>query len=149
GVLKVLSKMGISCVDSYRGAQIFDAVGIGQDVIDLCFEGTPSPIGGFGFEEIAADVLARHAAAYGSEAPKLANPGYVKFHKGGEYHATNPFAVRALHETVDPGLERLKSTAAGDDGEDESVVEPVVGVGDGGADAPLASPFRTLLRIDA
>src|SRR5205814_3429668 len=87
------------------------------EVIDLCFEGTPSPIGGLGFEEIATDVLARHAAAYGSEAPKLANPGYVKFHKGGEYHATNPVAVRALHELVDPGLQRLKSTAAADGGE--------------------------------
>src|SRR5439155_385170 len=65
GVLKVLSKMGISCVDSYRGAQIFDAIGIGQEVVDVCFEGTPSPIGGLGFEEIAADVLARHAAAHG------------------------------------------------------------------------------------
>src|SRR5438874_7199756 len=90
GVLKVLSKMGISCVDSYRGAQIFDALGIAQEVIDACFEGTPSPIGGLGFGEIAEDVLARHREAYGTEAPKLANPGYVKFHKGGEYHATNP-----------------------------------------------------------
>src|SRR5207248_2847478 len=115
GVLKVLSKMGISCVDSYRGAQIFDAIGIAQEVVDVCFEGTPSPIGGLGFEEIAEDVLARHREAFGAEQPKLANPGYVKFHKGGEYHATNPFAVRALHETVDPGLTRLKSTAAADD----------------------------------
>src|SRR5206468_1247674 len=59
GVLKVLSKMGISYVDSYRGAQIFDAVGIAPEVVDLCFEATPSPIGGLGFEDIAADVLAR------------------------------------------------------------------------------------------
>ena len=124
GVLKVLSKMGISCVDSYRGAQIFDAIGIAQDVIDLCFEGTPSPIGGLSFEDIAADVLARHAEAYGAPTPKLANPGLVKFHKGGEYHATNPTAVRALHETVDPGLGRLKSTAAAD-GSDAEEAEAV------------------------
>ncbi len=119
GVLKVLSKMGISCVDSYRGAQIFDAIGIAQEVIDVSFEDTPSPIGGLGFDDIAADVLARHGDAYDAAEPqpKLANPGYVKFHKGGEYHATNPFAVRALHELVDPGLQHLKSTAAADEGE--------------------------------
>src|SRR5437763_1474362 len=123
GVLKVLSKMGISCVDSYRGAQIFDAVGIAREVVDLCFEATPSPIGGLGFEDIAADVLARHADAYGAvEQPKLANPGYVKFHKGGEYHATNPVAVRSLHEFVDPGLQYLKSTAAAE-GDDTDAVE--------------------------
>jgi glutamate synthase domain-containing protein 2/glutamate synthase domain-containing protein 1/glutamate synthase domain-containing protein 3 len=113
GVLKVLSKMGISSIDSYRGAQIFDAVGIAQEVIELCFEGTPSPLGGLGFEEIARDVLARHHDAYGHDGAELANPGFVKFHRGGEYHAANPIAVRALHVTVDPGLRRLKSTAAG------------------------------------
>jgi len=113
GVLKVLSKMGISCIDSYRGAQIFDAIGIAQEVVELCFEGTPSPLGGLGFEDIAGDVLARHAEAYGHDGAELANPGFIKFHKGGEYHAANPTAVRALHITVDPGLRRLKSTAAG------------------------------------
>jgi glutamate synthase (ferredoxin) len=122
GVLKVLSKMGISTIDSYRGAQIFDAVGISPDVIDLCFEGTPSPLGGIGFEDVAADVLERHAEAYGVQTPKLANPGFVKFHRGGEYHATNPNVVRALHGTVDPGGEVLKSTAAGDDEEAEEGV---------------------------
>jgi glutamate synthase domain-containing protein 2/glutamate synthase domain-containing protein 1/glutamate synthase domain-containing protein 3 len=115
GVMKILSKMGISCVDSYRGAQIFDAVGIAQDVLDLCFEGTPSPLGGLGLDDIAADVLARHAEAYASPAPPLANPGVHKFHKGGEYHANNPNVVRSLHRTVDPDLDRLRSTAAADD----------------------------------
>ena len=117
GVLKVLSKMGISCVDSYRGAAIFDAIGLSQDVIDLCFEGTPSPLGGIGFEEIARDVLSRHVEAFGETAPKLANPGLIKFHKAGEYHATNPNVVRALHQTVDPSGEVLKSTQAGDEDE--------------------------------
>jgi len=121
GVLKILSKMGISCVDSYRGAQIFDAVGLSQEVIDLCFEGTPSPVGGVGFEEIAADVLARHAEAFGGEAAKLANPGFIKFHRDGEYHQTNPNVVRHLHETVDPGLAHLKSTKAGDEEGEEEV----------------------------
>jgi glutamate synthase (ferredoxin) len=118
GVLKILSKMGISTVDSYRGAQIFDALGIGSDVVELCFAGTPSPLGGLGFEDIAADVLARHAGAYSAENAQLANPGFVKFHRGGEYHATNPNLVRALHDTLDPSGEVLKSTQAGDDDED-------------------------------
>jgi len=117
GVLKVLSKMGISCVDSYRGAQIFDAIGLSDDVIDLCFEGTPSPLAGIGFEELARDLLSRHTDAFGNDAPKLANPGLIKFRKGGEYHATNPNVVRALHQTVDPAGEVLKSTQAGDDDE--------------------------------
>jgi len=124
GVLKVLSKMGIACIDSYRGAQIFDAVGIAGEVVDLCFEGTPSPLGGLGFDEIAADTLTRHDDAYRSQ-PALANPGFIKFHKRGEYHASNPTAVRALHRTVDPGLIRLRSTAAG----------RVDGDGDGGAES--------------
>ncbi len=115
GVLKVMAKLGISCVDSYRGAQTFDAVGISQDVMELCFPGSVSPLGGLTFEDIASDVLERHAALFPSETPPaLVSPGYVKFHKGGEYHETNPDVVRSLHRTVDPDLASLKSTAAGD-----------------------------------
>ncbi len=102
GVLKVLSKMGISMTDSYRGAQIFDAIGLGREVIDLCFTGTPSPLSGIGFEEIAEDVLRRHFAAY-NVAPKMDNPGFYKHHAKGEYHATNPKVVEALHEAVTTG----------------------------------------------
>ncbi|MGI8425877.1 MAG: glutamate synthase large subunit [Actinomycetota bacterium] len=99
GVLKIMSKMGISPTESYRGAQIFDAIGIGAAVIDKYFTGTPSPMEGIGLEEIAEDVLIRHAAAYG-EKPRLDNPGFLKFHSKGEYHATNPQVVDALHEAV-------------------------------------------------
>src|SRR4051794_31884292 len=62
GLLKILSKMGISTLSSYCGAQTFDALGLGHEVISACFDGTASPIGGIGFEEIAEDVLARHEA---------------------------------------------------------------------------------------
>jgi glutamate synthase domain-containing protein 2/glutamate synthase domain-containing protein 1 len=106
GVLKIMSKMGISTLDSYRSAQIFEAVGLGPDVIDLALVGTPSKIGGVSLEVIAADVLSRHAEAYGSaegEEPKLDSPGFFKFRKGGEYHSTNPDVVSALHHAV--GLE--------------------------------------------
>jgi glutamate synthase (ferredoxin) len=125
GVLKVLSKLGISCVDSYRGAQTFDAIGIAEDVMETCFSGAESPLGGLTFEDIAADVLERHAEAFDSPAAPLVSPGYVKFHKGGEYHETNPDVVRAMHRTVDPDLTSLKSTAAGDgdEGMDEAPPE--------------------------
>jgi glutamate synthase (NADPH/NADH) large chain/glutamate synthase (ferredoxin) len=61
GLLKIMSKMGISVLGSYHGAQIFEAVGIGPVVIGKCFEGTPSQVGGIGFVEIARESLARHA----------------------------------------------------------------------------------------
>jgi glutamate synthase (ferredoxin) len=104
-VLKILSKMGISTTDSYRGAQIFDIVGLGPQVVDTCFTGTYSPVGGIGFTEIAEDVLVRHIAAWNvsAKAVNLANPGYIKHHKHGEYHATNPDVVDAMHKAVETG----------------------------------------------
>ncbi|HLF70032.1 MAG TPA: glutamate synthase central domain-containing protein, partial [Actinomycetota bacterium] len=102
GVLKILSKMGISTTDSYRGAQIFDAVGLAQGLIDLCFTGTHSPFGGIGVDEIAQDVLRRHFAAYSVQS-KMENPGYLKHHSKGEYHETNPGVVDALHSAVRSG----------------------------------------------
>ena len=97
GILKVMSKMGISDVASYRGAQIFDAIGLAQDVVDLAFTGTPSQLGGIGFPELEAEALGRLEAA-GEARPKLENPGYVKFRKGGEPHAITPDVVDAIHE---------------------------------------------------
>ena len=89
GVLKVMSKMGIADVASYRGAQIFEAVGLARDVIELCLTGTPSAIGGIGFAELEREALARDGTS-------LENPGYVKFRKGGEPHATSPPVVESL-----------------------------------------------------
>ena len=66
GVLKVMSKMGISTVASYRGAQVFQAVGLSQELVEEFFTGTPSPLGGIGLDVIAAEVLARHLTAYPS-----------------------------------------------------------------------------------
>ena len=99
GVLKVMSKMGISDVASYCGAQLFDVVGLAPEVVDRCFEGTSSAIGGLGFAELERDVLDRHARAWEAGA-RLENPGFVKFRKGGERHATDPEVVEALHETA-------------------------------------------------
>ncbi|HVL99101.1 MAG TPA: glutamate synthase-related protein [Egibacteraceae bacterium] len=102
GVLKIMSKMGISTLDSYRSAQIFEAIGLSADVVDTCLVGTPSKIGGIGLAELGQDVLERHAQAF-SPAAKLDSPGFYKFKRGGDYHMTNPEVVDALHRTV--GLE--------------------------------------------
>ncbi len=101
GVLKVMSKMGISCLDSYRGAQIFDGVGLSAEVIQRCFTGTSSPIGGLGFAELAEDALARHASAFASKVV-LDNPGFVKWRRGGEYHGNNPDVIQLLRGVAQP-----------------------------------------------
>ncbi|HVL80586.1 MAG TPA: glutamate synthase large subunit [Actinomycetota bacterium] len=106
GVLKIMSKMGISTLDSYRGAQIFEAIGLGSEVIETCFDGTFSTIWGIGFRELGEDVLRRHEAAYGTPKPSLPRPGFVKFRPKGEYHQTNPDVVNALHDTVGAGTNR-------------------------------------------
>ena len=95
GVLKIMSKMGISTVEGYRGAQIFEAIGLGAEVIDTCFPGMESVVGGLGFAALGADVLARHEEAFSD--PELGEPGLFRHRKrGGEYHANNPEVVEAL-----------------------------------------------------
>jgi glutamate synthase domain-containing protein 2/glutamate synthase domain-containing protein 1/glutamate synthase domain-containing protein 3 len=96
GVLKILSKMGISTIDSYRGAQIFEVLGLGDEVVDVCFKGTPSAVGGLGWEHVGDDVLRRHRNAY-PEA-QLESPGWVRVRKGGEYHAHSKEVVQALND---------------------------------------------------
>jgi glutamate synthase (ferredoxin) len=99
GVLKIMSKMGISTLDSYRSAQIFEALGLGDDVITRCLRGTPSRIGGIGLCELGEDVLKRHALA-SADGATLASPGFYKFKRGGEYHANNPPVIDVLHQAL-------------------------------------------------
>ncbi|HXF96078.1 MAG TPA: glutamate synthase-related protein, partial [Gemmatimonadales bacterium] len=108
GLKKVMSKMGIATLSSYAGAQIFEALGLGGAVIDRCFPGTPSAIGGIGFAEIARDVLARHRAAFpGGTVPGagtgLPDFGRFRFRKDGEDHGWAPPLVRALQDAVNRG----------------------------------------------
>src|SRR5207247_6871673 len=102
GLLKVLSKMGISTLSSYCGAQIFEALGLGAEVLDRCFTGTVSTVGGIGFAEIAEDVLARQRAAYPeTEAPGvLPDHGRVRYRRDGEDHGWSPQLVRAMQAAV-------------------------------------------------
>ena len=91
GLLKILSKMGISTLQSYAGAQIFEALGLGKEVVEWCFTGTASIIGGIGFREIAEDVLTRHQSA-----GALPDHGRVRYRRDGEDHGWSPPLVRAL-----------------------------------------------------
>jgi glutamate synthase (ferredoxin) len=101
GLLKILSKMGICTLRSYAGAQLFEALGLGAEVVDRCLTGTVSTIGGIGFTEIAEDVLARHAAAYAAGSPEgLPDQGRVRYRKDGEDHGWAPPLVRALQDAV-------------------------------------------------
>lgn len=103
GLLKIMSKMGISTVSAYQGAQIFEAIGLAPEVTERCFAGTPSRLGGVGLREIAADVLARHRRAFGTDDAKLEDGSWYRFRRDGEYHAFNPAVVRALHKSVESG----------------------------------------------
>ncbi|WP_053219516.1 glutamate synthase large subunit [Virgibacillus senegalensis] len=97
GVVKVMSKMGISTIQSYRGAQIFEAVGIGKDVIDKYFTGTASQIDGIGIETIGAETKKRHNDAYGETIDETLDSGSdFQWRKGGEHHAFNPKTIHTL-----------------------------------------------------
>jgi glutamate synthase domain-containing protein 2/glutamate synthase domain-containing protein 1/glutamate synthase domain-containing protein 3 len=102
GVLKVMSKMGISDLDSYRGAKLFDALGLAHDVVDAFFPSTAAHPGSVGLEELEQDARARAEAARG-ESPELLNPGFVKHRKGGDAHASNPEVVKAVQAAVGEG----------------------------------------------
>ncbi len=97
GVLKIMSKMGISTVDSYRGAQIFEVVGLAPEVVDVCFAGSPNVVGGVGWVELGEDVLSRHRAAWTDRAD-LESPGYIRVRKGGEPHSKDKDTVQALND---------------------------------------------------
>ncbi|MDF1740461.1 MAG: glutamate synthase large subunit [Verrucomicrobiales bacterium] len=106
GVLKIMSKMGISVLNSYQGAQIFEAVGISEKVIAQCFPGTPSQIAGVGFYEIAAESIARHSAAFSQAVPNdqgeldLGDPGHFRFRRDGETHAVSGGVIKNFHTFV-------------------------------------------------
>jgi glutamate synthase (NADPH/NADH) large chain len=108
GLLKTMSKMGISALASYQGAQIFEAIGIDQSVIDRYFTGLSSRIRGVGLKEIADEAMARHARAYAPRPEnKLDVGGHFHYRVGGEAHLWNPTSVASLQRAV-----RLKDAAS-------------------------------------
>ncbi len=96
GILKVLSKMGTSTLRSYRAAQVFEAVGLGQHLIDEYFTNTPSRIGGIGIEELAEESLRAHRYAYEEAPGLLRSEGVYHWRKNGERHAWNPETIHLL-----------------------------------------------------
>jgi len=103
GVIKVMSKMGISAIQSYRGAQVFEALGLRQDVIDHYFTWTPSRVGGIGLDVIAQEVLMRHRAAYSDRAVNshtLPGGGLYQWRATGEAHLFTPESIHQLQKAV-------------------------------------------------
>lgn len=96
GLLKIMSKMGISTIRSYRGAQIFEAIGLGKQLSDTYFGGMPSPIDGIGLEEIARDYKIMHDYGFENKDGRLDFTGEYCFRKGGNKHAWNPDTIRTL-----------------------------------------------------
>jgi glutamate synthase domain-containing protein 2/glutamate synthase domain-containing protein 1/glutamate synthase domain-containing protein 3 len=103
GLLKIMSKMGISALAGYTGGQQFEVLGLAPEVVARCFTGTPARLGGLGFEALATRVLDRHATAWADPAAKLPDPGMVRFRKDGEYHAFSPSTARILQDAATTG----------------------------------------------
>ena len=101
GLLKIMSKMGICTLSGYRGAQIFEIVGLNSRVSSYYFTGTPSRIEGLGLGEIAAEVANRHAEAFAERKNgRLPDYGLYRFRRNGEYHAYSPATVQALQQAA-------------------------------------------------
>ncbi|HKQ80648.1 MAG TPA: glutamate synthase large subunit [Steroidobacteraceae bacterium] len=106
GVIKVMAKMGISAIQSYRGAQVFEAVGLRQDVIDEYFSWTPSRVSGIGMDVIAQEILVRHRAAFPErrvDGHALPVGGQYQWRADGEYHLFNPESIHRLQKSVRTG----------------------------------------------
>src|SRR5271166_3831831 len=116
GVIKVMSKMGISAIQSYRGAQVFEALGLRQDVIDQYFTWTASRVGGIGLDVIAQEVLLRHHAAFPAREVNghvLPSGGQYQWRKDGEQHLFTPESIHRLQKAVRTGSFKAYQEYAG------------------------------------
>ncbi len=126
GLRKIMAKLGVCPSASYQGAQLFEALGLDRDLVDRCFTGTPSRVGGVGWRAITSDALAFHDEAWpppedSADRPagtRLPERGYFRFRKGGEHHALNPQVFKALRKAARSGSrEAFRDFAArGDEG---------------------------------
>ena len=138
GLLKVMAKMGISCVASYCGAQVFEALGLGAEVMQTCLPSVPSRIGGSSFADLERLLRHRHAEAW-QAAAALPEFGRVRFRKNGEWHAYNPLAVKALQKASESGTRedydnfRMLSTS-----ERPAALRDLLGIREAPDPAPLA-----------
>ncbi|WP_163931981.1 glutamate synthase large subunit [Paraferrimonas sp. SM1919] len=95
GLRKIMSKMGISCIASYRSSMLFEAIGLSEEVVELCFKGVTSRISGASFEALEQDLVSLHRSAHRAHV-KLAHGGLLKYVEGGEYHSYNPDVITNL-----------------------------------------------------
>ncbi len=108
GVMKIMSKMGVDTIMSYRGAQLFEAVGLSQELVDKYFTGTPTRVGGIGINEIAEEVAARHRVAYPVQWTarphrNLRTGGQYKWRRTGEQHLNDPESIFLLQQSTQRG----------------------------------------------
>ena len=112
GLLKILSKMGISTIRSYTGAQIFEAIGLEKALVDRHFTGTPSRVGGVGMNVLAWECLDRHARAYPAASSELLPAGGIyAWRRDGEFHGWNPETIATLQQAAreEDGRRRLRA----------------------------------------
>ena len=102
GLLKIMSKMGICTIGSYRGAQLFEIIGLDRDIVDLCFEGTPCRVAGADWAALQGEADAQSRESWDDAAPLLPG-GLLKYIHGGEYHAYNPDVIGSLQAAVRSG----------------------------------------------
>jgi len=151
GLLKILSKIGISLLTSYSGAQIFEIIGLGEEVVGTSFKGTTSRIGGANFEELAQEIITMRPEHF-DEQMKLVNYGYYKpLPRKGEYHTNSAELARLLHEAI--GLDKKVSAKTNRDELENDGVKPASAAGyeifkKSMEDAPLAN-IRDLLDFDS
>src|SRR2546429_1858833 len=100
GLRKVLARMGVSTLASYRNSHLFEIVGLSQDLCDQLFEDASDYPGQKSLDDVLGDYLDMHKTAFSAEAEELADAGLYRFRKGAELHATSPEVVRRLHAFV-------------------------------------------------
>ena len=148
GLLKILSKMGISTIAGYRAAQLFEIVGLAPEVVALCFPGTPSRIGGAGYAELEREQQLLAAEAWNAAQPLRAG-GLYKYMHGGEYHMYNPEVIAALQLAVRSGEPADYRTYADHvDHRPASALRDLLAVQPLGAPLPLdeVEPVEAILR---
>ena len=153
GLFKIMSKMGISTVASYRGSQLFEAVGLCDEVVDLCFTGTVSRIQGANFDDIEKDQIELAKAAWDPRKP-IRHGGLLKFANDSEYHAYHPDVVHALHTAVQSGdIEDYKELAALINGRSPAVLRDLLKIRtdiDSPVDLSEVEPVESILsRFDS
>jgi glutamate synthase (ferredoxin) len=154
GVTKVMSKMGISTIQSYRGAQIFEAVGLAQEFVDRYFTWTATRIGGIGLDVVAEEVRRRHALAWplrGLPDTDLAAGGEYQWRRDGEYHLFNPDTVYKLQHATRSGQYAIfkEYTALVDDqARHLATLRGLMGFKPAGAPVPLVEvePVEAIMR---